>query len=928
MMDEDEGKPPAPPEGKEPVATGGEEPGGRPGTVTVVPYTGPAPAEATKILNEQVWSPDQRASIAREAQGEQDAVDAASGLVHQFITDAGLSTASIKADPAQSNRLLLDMRRIVRSVRQEMELDGGEVSKLERMVRGRLPGETETSRYPRIVSARPALAQVEQRTGAQFLPAFTSIEEISTRGHQEIEVVEKKAYADVKLPKHGVATPSGAADAVRAWLYEGNPTTRNTLWQEVEKYGDEIVRFAKVWDALGQGDMANEVREAEWWQWKDVYDANADKLAKAQAAVLAADKAMLAAGDKPTNWVKLENDKAEALAAVKEYSAAIQKPIPPNSSLSRMMAGVAALRDGGVEGLREFIVGEKWGTRRAYYLSEPIDASDHTDELMELRPSHEPEPQSRDLSVKGSGPEGAAPRKGKGRPRSTQTIPAAMTRHWHKNWVYNRTREQFKTLQNSVRQASDNGVPLSRGDIKAINEHLWNATGRYVGDSEAMKVLTSAMTPANNAFWRLYFLDPQRLGWWMARQTVQQMAYSGVYMTPKTAARMVNTIAGALKKENKGWLPETAEATKDYPWRVSQRHEIAERMLREVEPQKLGDFQSRFELLTDWLAEVASMSDEAPRFLTYAHSFETGLIAARPYAKDHKLGKLRGELNLDGLPVTMSARLRLAAVGNDPVKFAKDYALVMADMVNFRYATSSRSAIEQTKGARSVVGLYTFARGTAELAYYQGLKQFYTGMFDGGGVAMALRGLMSMVGMLITSQLAYALLMASVGRGDYQLPGVLAWTPFSPGVSIIADMLERTAKAVQLMSTKPEPKLTETGEPVKPGKVRSDWRKKVATAWLNALLTPAQVAPLIGIPMSYYESRKGISGLTIGTMVAHMLKLTDEAYPTAKRNTYQSIMHTMFGGYEKGRPLTPAEKSRQHEIKLEKERERRYNRGE
>jgi hypothetical protein len=675
---------------------------------------------------------------------------------------------------------------------------------------------------------------------------------------------------------------------IAAWMFEANPDVKENLWEKVKTYGKLVEQYANLCNDIYQGESAHETREAEWWQWKDEYDIYAPRLALAQAELEAADRALAAAAPDATNRKKLENAKVEALAEVKRYDAAVKRRIPPNAKLDRMMAGISALREGGVDGLRKFIRGETWGTRRYYHPSEALDARDHTDELMEIQPSREVEPVPLPTDVPGARPEGAQPRTAEGRPRATQSIIGLLMRHWHKNWVYNRTRDQFKALQGAVETATANRVPLSRSDVRAINEHLRNATGRFVGDSEAMAVVARVAVPLNNAFWRAYFLDPQRLIWWMGRQVPQQVAWGGSYMTPRAVLATVKVLAGKMSK-GKLWAPETREAMLDYPWKVAQRHEIAERLLRETEPQKLGTVKNRFELLSDWLAEIASLSDEAPRFLTYAASFEHALKMVREYQQDGKLTKLSFELGLDGFPETMSARMFLDAKSGDAVKFAKNYALAQADAINFRYATSSRAAVEQTPGARAIVGLYTFPRGTAELIYYKSLKQIYTGLFDGGGVAMALRGIMSFVGMLMSAGLTYAMLMAVCGRGDYQLPGVLAWTPFSPGVSIMADFIGRLATAVNR---------TFTG--AKPGD--EDWRKSVATAWLSALMTPSSMVPFAGNIMSYVEAKQGVRGITLGKVVAHWLGLTDADYPLAERTSTQSIIHVLFGGYERGAP--------------------------
>ena len=838
------------------------------------PPSGPTLADATKALNDNLWTPWQRDRIKEEAGGSQRQIDVASGLLSQMMNERGVTPEMVKSDPKLSTRMLLTMRGIIRAVAKEEK------------AATRLRGGQERSHYPRLNSARIALSRLESKTGAPFLPAFTGIEETSTLGHQTIDQALQKLYVEYELPKHGTPMAPEAPQAIREWLYEGNADAREALWEQVKKFGPMVERFAQLCDHILQGESAHEVREAEWWQWKDEYDANAPRLALARVDLEAADKALAAAAPDAPNRKKLENAKVEAMGQVKKYDTAIKRLVPPNATLDRMMAGLNALRAGATDGLRTFIRGETWGTRRSYYLSEPIDAHDHTDELMEIHPTHEVEPEPPAAGVPGASPEGAQPRTAVGRARATQSIVGAITRHWHKNWVYNRTREQFKALQTAVETATANGVPLSRGDIAAINEHLRNATGRFVGDSEAMRVVARVAVPVNNAFWRVYFFDPQRMAWWMAHQSVQQIAYGGAYMTPRAIGATVRALVGKMTR-GKTWEPETREAMKDYPWKVAQRHEIAERLLREIEPEKLGTVRNRFELLSDWLAELASMSDEAPRFITYAASFEHGLKMVREYAQDGKLGKLGFELGLDGFPETMSARLYLGAKSGDAVRFAKDYALAQTDAINFRYATSSRAAVEQTPGARAIVGLYTFPRGTAELIYYKSLKQMYTGLFDGGGVAMALRGLMSLVGMAISAGLTYAMLMAVCGRGDYQLPGVLAWTPFSPGVSILADFIGRVGAAVKLTFTGPKP-------------ADESWRKSVATAWLSAAMTPQSLVPFSGNILSYYESKKGVSGVTLGKIVAHLLGLTDADYPTAERTSKEAIIHVIFGGYEKG----------------------------
>jgi hypothetical protein len=62
------------------------------------------------------------------------------------------------------------------------------------------------------------------------------------------------------------------------------------------------------------------------------------------------------------------------------------------------------------------------------------------------------------------------------------------------------------------------------------------------------------------------------------------------------------------------------------------------------------------------------------------------------------------------------------------------------------------------------------------------------------------------------------------------------------------------------------------------------------------------MVPFAGNIMSYVEAKQGVRGITLGKIVAHWLGLTDADYPLAERTSTQSIIHVLFGGYERGAP--------------------------
>jgi hypothetical protein len=808
---------------------------------------------------EQVWTPAQVAKL--KASGG-DGYANGLGLLYSTIKRAGMTPEQLKdSHPGFKAALFRAANEIVTEHRKTLEL-------YQRERYG------EPNLMPRLLSARIAISKLSEKTGVDFLTPYMEIEESATRTRRDIIRLTRETLKQFGLPKRGMTLSHNQNAAVRDWLFEENPQAKQLLWDKLAAMGENIQKFAQAWHSILQTHAALEVREARWWEWYNEYQAQAPKIAKKQAQLA-----------KTTDDTK----KGKLLEQIENMKQAYTSLVPPNATADDMLAAMQAYEQGGESGLREHLRGQKWGTREYYFMSEMPTDKDFVEREMDITPEAEVEGVAPPRNIKAMTPEGTETRGSKAKARNVSSVADAIMHHWTRNAMYNATRGSINSLKSAIRMAASHGTALSsRGktsDIRAMNEHVKNATERGVTDSAGMEYLLRPVKWFSNKWWRFYFPDPNNLLWWSFRQSLQLAAYGGATWTPRTFAETAKELV-TMPAQNKAWSPELRDAMLRYPWRASQRGEISKLLTERDELATVGELKRPITMFLDKAGELSSIPDEFARKLTFASMFESARKAKLAFDKHGNFGRLIAELKLDGFPPAMTAQLLAMAQARDVNAFAEQYAIHQTDMVNFRYDTSSRASYEQSPNSRMIAGLSTFLRGTAELSYYKSVGSILRGT-KYKNPSLIWRGFTGLLGLAFTAGLVQAMMEKLVGRSDYNLPMVVAWTPLSPGMSMMLDAFENGKKAWEATV----------------GKDRD--AKKALKAWVALLSSPANAIPILRTLMSVRETVKGEYGVTLGGLVSRKLGLEEGGFKHTERTDYQKLMHLLFGGFEEGTAAQP-----------------------
>ncbi len=377
---------------------------------------------------------------------------------------------------------------------------------------------------------------------------------------------------------------------------------------------------------------------------------------------------------------------------------------------------------------------------------------------------------------------------------------------------------------------------------KSLNEHILDGT---IGNEEAklyalrlkniwgkpqnVDVGTKVLLAANSLFWKTYFLSLGRIAWFGGRNVMQGSIFGTIHGQYNPL-----DVVGAYPKflynlSDKNSTLRTALAT-DFEQRINQSKAYFNEAMMLSAP---GERQYAG-MLMDAMSNFAGRTDTASRFFVYG----PGYIITEGYANKLVQGKITQGKFENGLMFdTMSegdarrvrgmmekakdANGRFTRTGLEPV--IREIAGIKNANVNFLYRTSERAMLEQKTAWRPWLGIISYARGSADGLYWNGVKPLVDGIRmlketgDLGNLRTVTYGarniLMQMLGYTVTS---YVMSNLMGEKGDIEarkrgktLPGqgmlgAISWTPLSPGVTRsfqIAKDVYNMAEAMTIIAT-------------------------------------------------------------------------------------------------------------------------------
>lgn len=434
----------------------------------------------------------------------------------------------------------------------------------------------------------------------------------------------------------------------------------------------------------------------------------------------------------------------------------------------------------------EWINSQTWGTREFYYMTESNLNAQMNEMFEPLIPG--------DLRITSPigkqtpvyTPSETLARKGKGK-RLTRPVLQAVLMHMNRVQSAAAIQESMYELQKKMRN-----VEMSQDDLKNLQRYFDNLTGipQHVGKP------TEIAEFANRTFWRFFPLQLARIGHFVGRNLLQNMANAPSQASYKEFLLASNAI---YKTKNVNpWLAEHFEQS----W-----SEVSEKMLLQNEfmlldssglaadPffKKFPELQFRATMSMDWLGKSIPWSDEQNRRLIFPVFHQMAYRNVQRYQRTGNYAAFLRNLEVQTLrPVQVDELNRYIAEKNFK-EFTRKYAIYKTENVHYKYRTSGRSLSEQFRTDKALMGLIVFPRGTAEIAYYNGISPLFKGLKT-GDVNQAYQGMKSLAKLVLgwrTASLAALILMGKRFKDDYELlGGLLGYAPGSVGFQKIVAAFE------------------------------------------------------------------------------------------------------------------------------------------
>ena len=704
-------------------------------------------------------------------------------------------------------------------------------------------GERRTkSVIPKLSSSRNALDAASTATGTNISKDYNDTQNLASRATNSTTKEVKKIYKDAtgeSLGRLGFFPVEDAA--INDFLSETNPAARKAKFDKIG--GKSTARqarskaVAKATADLLEGPAANATREARFriWDLKAELDPkNADTYA-------------------PPDVPKA--DRAKVLAAGRKANAAGD--------------------------LGKWVSGEKWGTRELYFMTQkaPESLADLIFSTGKAETLNIGDPFEVGTEPKFT-PSAANTRKGDAKPVQNVSVIDAVLRHYTNMRVFNATMESRKAMWKGVQDAK-----LSPGDVKIMKDFMRSAMGAHKNTA----LLTKGVQKLQRGFWRSYFATPTKAAWFAVRNSAQNIAFGMTHLHPvRSAAALVRAARPSKRAPDFGkFYAET------FAGDMSQRRAHRRFVMQEdglIGPaKKLGGkvrtLGNQITSVLDWAGQSAGLTDEANRIVPATAAYQEAWDAAMAYkAGKMSFGKLSNRLLLETLPEGQQTELFQSLANGPATAFAARLASIKVENLHFRYSPAGRSAVEQSPGARSAVGVVTYTRGVVELVAQSGVKPIIRGVKAGNG-RQVMQGLRTLGALVAGTWAANETVHAITGKSAYDIIDMTTqYTPVGPGAEAVRKLLDKTSN------------ISENRESRTP----AESAEKLAEAAIDA---GAIFIPFADSVISAYESVNDVKGVRLYRLGKKAVLDAFEKehgikFNPANRETREWIQNSIFGGVD------------------------------
>ena len=537
----------------------------------------------------------------------------------------------------------------------------------------------------------------------------------------------------------------------------------------------------------------------------------------------------------------------------------------PKADRERILAeGLQAKNDGT---FNEWIAAQEWGTRKNYYPSMqegPVEFD--VDDL--LRPTRLTE-SGGDSRGPSTNVNAAHERKGRGTPIKGD-VTTNVIRHIASIDKALALQEDMPKFWEDFQRANP-----SKTDNAVMTDYLNNLVGK-----PHQKPLDRTLNAILPQFWKYKFLNTFYDAWFFTRDAGRLLAYGPANLQTREAAK---ALYGILTDRAMGRVDEQRARHAREDWDPRIRQDIGYYNEAMMQDQTLD---GRLTAVSRRLAGWSLLGDKGSRFMSWA----TAHKMAQSNTQLLEAGKidtatLRSRLMLDSMELSQRSELDNLLVTGDNDTFMRRYAEYKTDAINGQYKTALRGAYEQSAAGRALAGLVVWPRMVYNMGTTNGLKPMYDG-FKNGNTGQIIQGLRNVTMLVIGTELADSVYEKVTGKkGTYSLTSLLGFRGGAPGLGVIYD----TAGEVRRIMADHDNGNKNTAQTV--------------DALCNTLTRNAQIftGPISDAIVRCYAASNNAENSDLWKIVRTEL---DKRYAKGRfikddRTAYQSVMHVIFGGFEK-----------------------------
>jgi len=562
----------------------------------------------------------------------------------------------------------------------------------------------------------------------------------------------------------------------------------------------QVRKFMDFWDRNGEEILSLEARKESGTLGKQKID-RLETLTKEQQSI--------------SPWFKEEGKKGPSVV--------------PRETL---IDGGRIFQKGGREALREWVRGQEWGTRRNYWVTDRDYLSTLDPDVGEIVPGFKTEQAMKRLKITGS----VNHRTGISvlqDERLFDTLYRITRQREVQASTYDSGREIINLLNKHGQSVEKGNQMIPDWTKTGIETYINNEWGKITRIPDPMIDLVRRY---NRTWWTLYPLSITRAAWYTGRNLMFQGAPWGPIHTQYKALDVGEAYAKILPQMRNPNSRVRTFMNDVFKRDVSQWTELINQQFRSLAPGEADkslfpkfEESKTFYYMRSWAKNFSSrilgFSDELNRMNISVPGYIIADKWVNRFVSDSNFtsGDLQEKLKMETLhPVQQEMLLDML---HDGIRkggtreafepFTREITLLKNENINYVYALGGRSPVEQQPGSRLLVGIATYARGTADRFFRQGiapLVRIMESLANGDAKPMMSKDFWSAMGNIGTQVFVHSLTaaLASYMIGEkkkpftgpqeqktvptFSLARSLTYSPFAPGLKNMEKFYEESNK--------------------------------------------------------------------------------------------------------------------------------------